>query len=506
MIEPIVPSYSLAQAPRKLKWTAKHPALCSTLLLMVLYTSYVYSEKPLPFVYDSDIYWRLATQFWPGSHFDFMLFNSVLRGYLFPLLLSPLVKISSYYGLAPMDVYRVVGASIAAVLFGTVLPGLWRATLPHVSSVSVSRRLLFGMLGFVFWRGYFQYPLSDFPAILALASSLWLLLSRSSVHSGLLAGVLIAAAVNFRPVYAAALPLVAVLLLWAPPTKIKETPITLAAWLRGLAFAAGLIAMLLPQRLINRTHFGSNSFLVITNLPSEPSLYLQQLEWGLQYKKYETNIGSSYPSAQMFFIDRRGSALWQSTGLPKLESYVQYWHIFQSAPLNVIRTWAEHLFNGLDLQYATPYILDVYQRTWLIALLNYTVIFGGLWVLLKGAKKLKLTRSTLRLLLVLLALIGPCAAVLPVAIECRFLLPVHLLLSAAFSFMISPLQMWRASSIRRQVWGFLLYLLFIGGCFSLSINTQKRLQLGPREVFAWQDAVDFESILEQLVPSEPQPW
>ncbi|RZK58967.1 MAG: hypothetical protein EOO59_08040 [Hymenobacter sp.] len=478
----------LAPAPttRSARWAGRHPAVVATLLLLGLFLLYVYSEDFNDFQYDSDVYWQLAKLYWGPTGFDLLRYDNILRGYLFPLLLAPLVPVAEQYALLPMDLYRVFGAGMAAVLFGAVVPGLWHAARGpgSLALVPLGRRLLLGGLGFVFWRGYFNYPLSDFPALLALAGGVWVLLRSRSVGSGLLAGLLVAAAANIRPVYAAALPLVAVLFLWLRPVAGQQQPKRWAVVAREAALFAGLALVLWPQMAINRAHFGSGSPLVLTTLPNQPSLYLLQLQWGLRYKKYETSIGTDYAVPQMFFVDRRGQELWAGTGRGQLDSMAQYGRILRASPGGVLRTWASHLFNGLDLQYPTPYIARVYQRTWVLAWLNYTVLFGGLWVLCQRRSRWPLAAS-LRVGLVLLVVLGPCAATLPVAMECRFLLPLHLLLCAAFAFGVSPAA-WYARSPRQRLGAGVLYVGFVLACFSLSLNTQSRLQLGGRSPFSNQ--------------------
>ena len=179
----------------------------------------MYSTEPLEFYYDSSLYWELASKFWPDGHFDFLAYDHPLRGYLFPLLLSALLRVAEHYPLMPVTLTRTLGAAVAAGLFGVVGPGLWQAAqrTGPAAPVPLGRRLLFGALGFVFWRGYFHYPLTDFPALLALAGGLWAALRARALPGGLLAGALVAAAVNFRPVYAIVLPLAGLLCWWPRP-------------------------------------------------------------------------------------------------------------------------------------------------------------------------------------------------------------------------------------------------------------------------------------------------
>lgn len=465
-------------------WVHCHPGWGAWLVLVVLFSSYLFGSDPVNIPHDAEQYWQLAEEYWASGEFNFLAFDNELRGYLFPLLLSGLVWVLQHVALAPLDLTRAMGAGTAALLFGVVMPGLWQALQPAGSPpVPLGRRLLVGALGFVFWCGYFNFPLSDFPAVLALASGLWAAVRSRSVGGGLLAGLCVAAAANFRPVYAVTLPLVLLLSLWPQPAE--PAPPQWRGWLRGLALVAGMALVMVPQMSINQTHFGVRSPFVLTNLPGKPSLYLDQLYWGLLYQKYETSVGTDYPTPRMIFTDAEGEQLWNESGLATLTTYAQYGHIAQLAPLTVTTVWLGHLFNGLDLQYSTPYITRVYTSTWGFAWFNYSVLLGGLWVLI-GRVRRRPWRSYVPVALVLGALLGPCLATLPVAMECRFLLPLHLILSAGFAFGGQPLAIWRRNDLRQRLAGLALYATVIVSCFLLSTNTQLTLEKAPRYVFKWQ--------------------
>ena len=466
-------------------WARHHPSRSAFLVLLISYAAYLYSCERVDFLHDSAYYWDLSVQYWKGGQFRLMAFDSILRGYLFPLLLVPLSWFLQFVRWGAVDLVRAVGALMAAGLFGVVGPGLWHTVWQPAGAapVALSRRLLFGALGFIFWRGYFNYPLTDFPALLALTSGLWIVLRGRSVWSGLLAGLLVAAAANFRPVYSIALPIVGLLLLWPQPAPASGRPALLRTWARRLAFVAGLAVVLWPQAAINQEHFQVSSPWVLTSTPGTPSLYLTQLQWGLEHQKYETNMGTDYPGAQVFFLNPRGQAFWKATGLTIIESYEQYGELILSAPLFFIRSWAGHLFNGLDIQYPTPYIEQVYVATWGLAWLNYTIWFGALWVL---GSRLVRRGFAMRPVLVGSALLLPVAATLPTIVECRFLLPLHLLLCAAVAFGARPVRAWQRLAGWQRGLSAALYVGFVLMCFSLSTNAQSHLAMGPRYLFDWQ--------------------
>ena len=463
------------------------PARRAAPLLALLFGGYLYGSSSYEGLwYDAQGYWELANQFWAPGHFNFFAFESILRGYLFPLLLSPLTLVTAYWGWPPIDLTRGVGVVTATALFGVVAPGLWRALQPPgAPAVPGVRRLVFGLLGFVCWRDYFNFSLTDFPALLALLAGLWLLLRGRSVSSGLLAGLAVAAAANFRPVYAAALPLAACLSLWPQAAVGTGPPRRVLAWGRRLAFLAGIGAVLYPQLRVNQMHYGVSSPLVLTAKPEEPNLYLSQLRGGFLFQKYETNVGSDYPQPQMFFDDRAGDALLNQAELLHFDSYATYFKGILSHPLPTAALLLRHLFNGLDVQYPTPYPQQVYVKTWPLALVNYTALITGLGVLISlGWQRPKLAHGPA--LLVVLSILGPCAAALPAVMECRFLMPLHLLLCAAAAFSFRPRRLWQAASWAKRSAALAMYTALLVGCFAVSMQTQLQLKFNPRTLFDWQ--------------------
>ncbi|HEX8657281.1 MAG TPA: hypothetical protein VF690_07095, partial [Hymenobacter sp.] len=151
-------------------------------------------------------------------------------------------------------------------------------------------------------------------------------------------------------------------------------------------------------------------------------------------------------------------------------------------PLTAIGLLARRLFNGLDVQYPTPYIRSVYQPTWALAGLNYTVWFGALLVLGRTQWR-KWPRARW---LLLAGLLAPCLAVLPLGIECRYLLPLHLLLYATVAFGWPSVWTWHAvQTLSAWRLGLLVvgYVVFLGLCFAASAAAQATLEFGPRSLF-----------------------
>ena len=476
------------------RWARSRPALAAVVLFAAVYALYLPFSGYDRLYYDANWYWEFARMYGKTGRFELLSFATTMRGYLLPLLLAPFAIAGPHIGLEPIILMRPLGAFTAALLFGALGPALWRAAHgPGAPVVSLVRRLVFGALGFALWRDYFNFPLSDFPAVVALATGLWALLGGPKWWHGALAGLAVGASVNMRPVFVLALPFAGLLALLPPPIahNTAAAPPARARWARLGAMALTLALVLAPQWYINVRNFGEASPLVLAHDKHYPKgLYIRQLQWGLQYQKFETNAGKDYPAAPMFFLDPRGAALFATTKLGRFEDASQYWALARRHPTEVARTWVRHTFNGLDLQYPTPYVKQVYASSVLLAWLNYTVLLGGTVVLGHRARRAAwVTPAGARAGLLLAALLVPCLAALPTAIECRFLLPLHLLLSAAAAFGAHPRRTWRAATRRRRAGWAVGYVAVLGAAFAASASTQQQLEKGPRALLGAQAPV-----------------
>ncbi|MBJ6109849.1 hypothetical protein JAO73_12575 [Hymenobacter sp. BT523] len=482
----------MTNVSRVMRWWNRirlHPALAAVAIILLVYLYYLPTTPYQRQYFDADGYWQMGKEFYTTGKFALLSYANISRGYLLPVLLAPFTQLVESHNWSPLEVTHRLGAAVAALLFGWAGPSLWQA-LRGGPPVSLSRRLIFAGLGFLIWRDYFVFSLTDFPALLALVASLLALLRGRGLVSALLAGVAMAAATNFRPVYQAALPAVAVLALLPPPARSRWMGLA-----RGMALVLGASLVLVPQLRINNHLAGVRSPWVLTNRPDEPNLFLRQLVWGLQMQKYETSIAGDYPKAQMVFENKRGIELFNSTGLEQFADVGQYVRMCAGQPMQAASVFIRHLFNGLDVQYPTPYITEVFVPTWRLALLNYSLIWGGLVVLLWH----RWSRPTVRWVrpsAVLMALLLPCLTALVTAIECRFLLPLHLLLSGAVAFGASPVIAWRNSSFGSRMALSMSYLLVIIGFFSASISVQKHLVDSPRLIM-------YDLPIRFIKPAEP---
>ena len=421
------------------------------------YVLYLFTSEYHNLYYDAELYWQLGHRFYQNGHFELLAYDDALRGYSYPLLNFACLVLRKALHLEAVTLVKLLNAGLAGLLFGLVGPRLWQVATATPALPSVARRLLWAGLGFVFWRDYFNFSLSDFPALLALGTALWQA-QRRSLGAALLAGAALALALNIRPIYLASVPPTLVLLLWQAPRP---------AWLPRLALLAlGAALVLAPQWLINHRHFGANTPLVLSESKelNIHNLYLQKLKWGLLHQKYESSVGHGLPTGQLLFLNAEGAEVLRVEHLRDFNSASEYLRLALRHPGVVIGSYARHLFAGLDISHPTPY-LHRWEPSVGRRALNYSLWF---W-----AGLVALRRPTLRQWLVLAALLLPCLAVLPLSMEVRFLLPLHLLLLALVAF--GPWPVWVGRS-RRWPIVVLAYGSFLVGCFALSSNIMQSVE------------------------------
>jgi hypothetical protein len=418
--------------------------------------------------YDAAYYYDLSQSFRDAhGNFDLLSFKNSLRGYLWPLILSIFYPSNGWnagtHPATTITAFRPLGVALAAALFGVGGPLLWARL--HGTMPSILRQAVFAALGFVFWRDYFHYSLADMPGVLALMLALALVLGRKpTLGSAAAGGAFAGAAAIIRPVFVLgwAAVIFGAVIIWV---RDSAMPISRRLALLGALFL-GTAVTLVPQWGINERHYNQNSpFVLGWRDPANPrSLYIEQLSWGLQMQKYETSVDPNSP-AQMIYSDPSGIAIRRSVGLTNLEDTFPSFGAYLSSAIDyfpdLALVYARHLFNSLDIRQPTPY-LRPFNR-WAICL-AVVVLF----------KPPILNKS--RVVVLLTAVLLPCAAVLPTAIEVRFMLPIHLLMYGIVAFgwpadwtikHIAQLPRLRALLVA--------YGCFVLGCFMLSSSAHVQL-------------------------------
>ena len=422
--------------------------------------------------HDAGTYWAQGMTFERAGHFALKNFTYCSRGYAFPLALHCVQRLSRTVGADPYRGFLTVSALLVALLTTVLVPAAVEGFFGR--TVSSLQRLGFALLVVYFWRSHFSYPLTDFPAVVALLGALGAALAIRPVRL-LLCGVLLAFGSNARPVYLAPAVLLFALVL-ARSAKIN--------WRRG-AIAAGATLVgasivMVPQAIINRACAGIWSPFVLSDFGSGgESLYLRQLSWGMGMQRYETSVGSDYPVAQVRFLDREGAAELRTDepgGFRTLGAYLVFAIRHPSLEAGLL---ARHAFNGLDLRYDTPYLERVYQRGVLRRAASYSVLV--LAVILTTVA-VRWSPPRFEAIAALAVFLSPVAAALPTAVEPRYFLPASLAAYGIVTFFPYRLLRWPspgAALLCAAAW--VAAVLF---CWDVSDNVFASLEYNPRTVGA----------------------
>ncbi|WP_460502785.1 hypothetical protein, partial [Hymenobacter agri] len=255
----------------------------------------------------------------------------------------------------------------------------------------------------------------------------------------------------------------------------------LAGALAGLVGGAALV--LLPQLLINQRHFGQATPLVLAQRPGKEPLYLRQLAWGTALQRYETSLVPTIPRS-LVYADSAGQRMLEAVPGGRFCNYGGFLRFLAQHPFSSAARYARHLFNGLDIRYPTPYPTRLHPPGQAaLRLLNYALLGLGGWLalarwrsigqqILPAEPPVSLPPNA-----VLLALLLPCLLTLPTLMECRFLLPLHLLLLTGVAATWQPLAWWRSSAgPMRRVAVLALAVGWLWGCWQLSEATAGQLR------------------------------
>ena len=460
-------------------------------LVLALYAAYLpFSGYELRHIfYDAGEYWELSTKFFQRGRLDFLGFQGWGRGYMGPLLLLPGRLLCRLTGCSILAASQAMGACWATLLFGAVLPAAWRQACGR--ALSGGRWLGLGGLGFALWRDYFNFPLTDFPAFTLLLLGL-LALARCRPVWWLGAGLLLAAVLNMRPLYALAAPVWLGIAFWvikkegrpghvrldsAPVSSLAAVPPRSVLW-RWWALALGAALVLGPQTLLNWRHENLATPLVLVSRHDAHRDYLHVLSWGTQLQRYETGF---FPSGHRVLMvpDSVGIRQLGYSGSNGFASYTQYVAFMARYPISVAARYSRHLFNGLDLWYPTPYPLRVHSPGQ-TALQGLNFIALGLGLTHLFVIMLTRLRAGIRAIqgvewLVGAAVLLPVLASVPSQVETRYFLPLHLLL-LLLAVTAQPLR-WAGIrprfKWRRLLLTLVLVTIWLAGCWQLSRVTQR---------------------------------
>ncbi len=377
-------------------------------------------QSPKPFYYDSGLYWELGESFTKEGHFSLLNFENGIRGYGLPLIYHGLRILDAHLAWSESATVKLFNAAILALIGGVLAPKLAELAWPE-RPWDLSRRLALVALLLIFWSGFLNYPLSDFPALAAALLALVAVGRPNRPGWMLCAGLACGAAIDIRAAYLLLLP---VLLALAVASWVAQRgaphPATGRRALCMVLLVAGFAAVSLPQSLAAHRHFGTWSFIpgAMFNVAKE------FLIPGMTLQLYDTYVGAGHP-AQMFYEDPTGTRILHSYNNGVITGYGQYLELIASHPLAMGGLLARHVVNALDVRYSTPYIEspeDGSNRWMRIA--GFALVLLALLRLLWPAARRSLGPSRWRYPAGL-GLLCVTSAALPV--ERRYMLPAYLL-------------------------------------------------------------------------------
>jgi hypothetical protein len=389
-------------------------ALAATLIVAL-------SQGPKIFYFDSGNYWALGETFIKRGNFSLLNFNSPLRGYVLPLIDHGLRGFAQAFHWRDSTTAKLFNALVFSLLSATLAPLLAEACWP-ARRWSVRRRLGLTALFILFWSGYLNFPLSDFPALAAVLLAIVAVTRAEKLGWVLVAGIATGIAIDMRPSYILLAPLVLMLASWRWFERRRDEGSLAAGRLAVylVLLLASFTAVSLPQSLISHRYFHTWSFVPGSAIHLE-SL---QLTEGLRLQRVGGYVGLGHPPL-MVYEDESGQKLLAMQKEHVVVGLDQYLGLVEDHPITMAGVFLRHVTNGLDQRYSTPYIehLDSGSHRWL-RLFGFLLVFLGLLRVLwpKARHSLGTTRWRYPI-----ALLICCLTAVPSAMEPRYMLPVYLL-------------------------------------------------------------------------------
>jgi hypothetical protein len=298
-------------------------------------------------------------------------------------------------------------------------------------------------------------------------------------------GALMGAAYNTRTIYLfVPIGLLGLLALLAVHPKRTKAP---PRWLGLAAVVAGMIAVSLPQLVINMRTHGVSSLAVQARVDNH-SLFASQLVWGMTVQRYETTINPDAAAPSVFYLDPDGVQLFNVVaGQGNLFSSRYYLKVVAQHPVHFLSLYTRHFINGLDVRDGLQYTRKPSPLRTRTALFNFAVLALACWVawslrirsMQPVPPRVRPAPATWGWSLVILLL--PVAAIVPGAIETRFFLPLHLLAYCVIAFYFDAATL--RQSFRKHGSIIIIALAIAAGVFfAVSSSTMAQLQ------YSWPDA------------------
>ncbi|WP_311238353.1 MULTISPECIES: hypothetical protein [unclassified Xanthomonas] len=375
------------------------------------------------FTGDAGAYWAISSAILEGT------FPQTIRGYAYPLLLTPFRLVfdhSQTAGLFFLKAGQSIGYGYA---FSILIPNLYRSMFG--GKLTTVRRIIPSLLTAVVFPGLVSYPLSDAPSLGLMALSLHLAISsiRSKSFAGLLlTGIICYFTYNVRTIYLFSFISLAIVVTCFFAKDIQRKALALTFFLLGSLIGA------LPQMAINYKHHALASPLVVTDVRGA-SLFARQLTWGMVVDRYETFIDSDTQQAiPTFYANDRGAAVLEKNGgFAENQSFTKIFAMMTDNPITFAEIYLRHTASALDARDGEIYTRQPSSEKNVKSLIFLVIVTFGITQLgkaiLSTSQEPRRTKA-----LYALTLIAPCIAIVPGAIETRFFLPLYCMSYCALAF------------------------------------------------------------------------
>lgn len=452
---------------RILDWQSLAAVAIAAALLLALHYRAAITDYP----FDAKVYWAMATAPVPSEY--------AIRGYLFPQILGLFVAMGSAIGIGPIDSFRVF-SSIAYAAFLTLLVPALSARLSG-GKLSLVRRLCPFILVAAVFPGLMLYPLSDLPAVAFMWLSIYCMLGCRKQAAGptrafalaLLAGLGAGAAYNTRTIYL--LPVLVAATLALRQLNGRRHCVLYAV--------LGFAAVCAPQVIINKQTHGVASpdptigYGKTSLFAHQTSLLVEQLNWGIPLQKYETSIAPEDTSPSIHFFDPAGMKLLDRICKDgPIESVTGYLRAVSRYPLEFMGIYGRHFINGLDVRDGRAYVTRS-SATKTLASFGCITLWMVLMLAIRSGAAIPAQpdRPVLPwdwMWPAVLAL--PTLAIIPGAMETRFMLPLLLYVIGIASTAWSGA--WIASELRSRLYFYIpLALMVYAVFFAVTMSTMANM-------------------------------
>lgn len=406
------------------RWVSS-PALAFVLAFAGTLAVALLLQGEKPFYNDSSHFWSVASSLVVNGNFSLLNFQDGASGYSLAVINYALQSLAADFAWTSSFVVKLFAALTFASIGSLLAPAYVRTVWPTQPSWSVARRLVLTALLIVFWSGFLNFPLSDFPG-LAMALLTLVAVARSDSPGWMfVAGAALAISLNMRAAYTPLVPVVGVLVAWTwfEQRGAAHASIGRRALCAGLLLV-GFAIVSLPQSLSAHRYYGTWSFVPGAAQLNPGSVYSS----GMPYQAIDTYVVGNGQSVAMVYDFPPGQRLLDEQKGATITTTAQYIGLLASHPLVTGDEIARRIINGLDPLYSTPYIENIhnYGRVW-GRIAGFLLLFIALLRLLWPAARRRLGPGRLRYLV---ALALCTVTTLSTGMERRYMLPIYLIVYA----------------------------------------------------------------------------